>query len=166
MFLIRQRDVAWINHYLDDYVLVGPPGPQACANGLHRALVTFRDTGFPVSEAKTVSPSSMIILLRIEFDTHHFELCLPLEKLDKLKVLLKSWRSWKVCSERELQSLAGHLGHSYKVVRASRCFLRSLFELLSNFRLKDGKIHLNTSFRSGGGSLSNCGTGFPSFGNP
>ena len=147
-YLIRKKGVPWLDHYLDDFIMVGPPESGECGQGLRLALETCKEVGFPVSDQKTVGPVTVITILGIEVDSVRCELRLPQDKLAKLKVLLKAWRRRKVCTKRELQSLAGHLSHACKVVRPGRRFLRGVFELISQFRRRDHKIRLNTAIRA------------------
>ena len=77
-FMIRQAGVDRVGHYLDDFVLVGPPGSRDCSRFLQVALGVCRDSGFPVAEEKTVGPTTLIPLLGIELDSERLELRLPL----------------------------------------------------------------------------------------
>ena len=147
-YVIRKRDVCWLDHYLDDYVLVGPPRSPVCQRSLGTALEVCRDVGFPVVERKTVGPVTTLELLGIEFDTEELILRLPQRKLVKLRELVRLWRKKKFCTKRELQSLAGHLSHACKVVRPGRRFLRGVFGLLSLFQKKTHLIRLNSAFRA------------------
>ena len=147
-FLIKEREVKWIDHYLDDYIVLGPPSSEDCRRGLQVALDTCEKVGFPVAEEKTVGPATVIRFLGIELDSDQMQLRLPLEKLEKLRVLVASWRKRKGCRKRELQSLAGHLNHACKVVRPGRRFLRGIFGLLSQFRKQNHMIRLNAGFRA------------------
>ena len=90
----------------------------------------------------------MITLLGIELDSVRLQLRLPRGKLEKLRELVAKWRRRKVCTKKELQSLAGHLNHACKVIRPGRCFLRGLFDLISQFRRQDHMIRLNSAFRA------------------
>ena len=147
-YLIRRRGVDWVDHYLDDFVLVGPPKSKVCIEGLEIALQTCQEVSFQVSQEKTVGPVSVITILSIEIVSVRLEMRLPAEKLTKLRVLLNSWRRQKSCSRRELQSLAGHLNHACKVVHPGRRFLRGIFALLSHFERQDHPLHLNALFRA------------------
>jgi dTDP-4-amino-4,6-dideoxygalactose transaminase len=65
-----------------------------------------------VAGEKTEGPTTLITLLGIELGSINLQLKLPWEKLEKLKELVAKWRQRKVCTKRELQSLAGHLSHA------------------------------------------------------
>ena len=147
-FMIRQAGVERVGHYLDDFVLVGPPGSRDCGRFLQVALRVCKDSGFPVAEEKTVGPTTLIPLLGIELDLERLELRLPPGKLTKLCELVGKWRRRKCCTKEELQSLTGHLNHACKVVRPGRRFLRGVFRLLSQFRRPDHQIRLNAAFRA------------------
>ena len=106
------------------------------------------ELGFLVAPEKTEGPVTEINLLGIMIDSERLELRLPAEKLQKLCELVGTWRKRKACSKRELQSLAGHLNHTCKVIRPGRRFLRGVFELLSKFSRRDHMIRLNAAFRA------------------
>ena len=147
-YMIRERGVDWLEHYLDDYVLVGLPGTDKCKRDLTVALETCDEVGFPVAGEKTGWPATRMTLLGIEVDSKEMILRLPEEKLQKLKLLVAGWRKRKSCLKRELQSLAGHLNHACKAVRPGRRFLRGLFGLLSQFRNRQHMVRLNAAFRA------------------
>ena len=147
-FVIRSRGVGWLRHYLDDFIIVGPPGWGVCGDSLSVALDTCSQLGVPVAAEKTVGPATVVTFLGVEVDTVEMELWLPLRKLEKLKELVALWRVRKGCRKRDLQSLAGHLSHACKVVRPGRRFLRGIFGLLSQFRRKDHFVRQNASFRA------------------
>ena len=146
--MIRQKGVEELDHYLDDFSIVGPPKSQRCQRDLESSLATCEEAGCPVAEEKTKGPATEIILLGIELDSVNLQLRLPQEKLKKLKKLLSSWRKRNGCKKRELESLAGHLSQACKVVRPGRRFLRGIFGLLSHFRRGDHPIRLNAAFRA------------------
>ena len=94
----------WIGHYLDNYIVLRPPRSEDCLRGLQVAMDTCWKVSFSVAEEKTVGPATVIRLLGIELDSEQMQLRLPM--LEKLRVLVASWRKRKGCSKRELQSLA------------------------------------------------------------
>ena len=147
-FMIRQAGVKDVDHYLDDFVLVGPPKSKVCSVSLQTSLRVCGDSGLPLAGEKTVGPATLIPLLGIELDSEQLELRLPPEKLTKLCELVSKWRRRKCCTKRELQSLAGHLNHACKVVRPGRRFLRGVFGLLSHFKKPTHMIRLNAAFRA------------------
>ena len=143
--LSRKDGVKEVDHYLDDFSLVGPPQSTACQEDLDTALGTCSRVGFPVAGEKTEGPVTRITLLGIELDSVLLQLKLPGKKLEKLRELVAMWKRRKVCTKRDL---AGHLSHACKVIRPGRRFLRGLFGLISQFRRQDHMIRLNSAFRA------------------
>ena len=147
-YMIKQKGVKGLDHYLDDFSIVGDPQSSECGQYLKTALETCEETGFSVKEGKTEGPVTKITLLGIELDSELLQLRLPRDKLDKLRQLVAKWRERKGCTKRELKSLAGYLNHACKVIRPGRRFLRGVFGLLSQFHKQDHMIRLNTAFRA------------------
>ncbi len=106
-------------HYLDDFLLVGPPGNLAsCQSDLWSTLEMCTSLGFPVSLEKVEGPSTTIVFLGMEIDSSRFELRLPKEKLTRLKAFTSHWLAKRVTTKLELQSIIGHLSHAATVVTA------------------------------------------------
>lgn len=99
--------MAELDHYLDDFLIVGLPESQQCHRYLETSMETCEEAGCPVVGEKMEGPAATeITLLGIELDLLRFQLRLPQEKLRKLRKLLAKWDR---CNKRELVSLAGHL---------------------------------------------------------
>ena len=135
-------------HYLDDFIFLGPPTSPKCGQNMKLALQTCQELGVPVAAHKCEGPSAILTFLGIELDSMRLEIRLPSGKLDKLRILIASWRTRKSCKRKELESLVGHLCHACKVVRPGRRFLRGFFQLLSNCHRRYYCIRLNCSFRA------------------
>ena len=127
--MIRQKGVEELDHYLDDFSIVGSPNTQQCRRDLEISLATCEEAGCPVAGEKTEGPTTVITLLGIELDSIQIQLRLPQEKFKKLKKLVNSLRKRTGCKKRKLESLAGHLSHACKVVRPGRRFLQGIFGL-------------------------------------
>ena len=147
-WILKARGVTNVSHYLDDFIFIGAAGTSECQRNLQLVLEACAALGVPLAMHKVEGPSTCLIFLGILLDTVNMELRLPDGKLKALSVLIKSWRGRKVCSRRELESLAGHLCHACKVVRPGRRFLRGIFQLISQFPKPHYKIRLNTEFRA------------------
>ncbi len=147
-FMIKQKGVKGLDHYLDDFSIVGDPKSPECSQSLRISLETCEQTGFSVKQEKTEGPTTRMIILGVELDSELLQLRLPQDKLEKLRELVATWRKKKACTKRELQSLAGHLNHACKVIRPGRRFLRGIFGLISLFKRPDHMIRLNAAFRA------------------
>lgn len=82
--MIRQKGVDELDHYLDDFSVVGPPKTQQCHQDLEVSLATCEEAGCPVAVEKTKGPLTEITLLGIELDSVQLQLRPPQEKLKKL----------------------------------------------------------------------------------
>ena len=150
---IRQRGVQCIFHYLDDYIVLGPPGSSRCEHDLNVLREVCRELGVPLALHKCEGPATRLTFLGIEIDTARGLLRLPAEKLERLRTLLQEWGDRKVCMRKELESLIGILNHACKVVRPGRSFLRRMIDLLtttrgSAARQPHHRIRLNREFRA------------------
>ena len=56
-WILQARGVTHQLHYLDDFLLLGPPGTSTCARALQCTLDTCQQLGVPVATHKTEGPS-------------------------------------------------------------------------------------------------------------
>ena len=131
-----------IIHYLDDFLLIGPPGCDDCAVALAILLQTFNLLGLPVAWEKLEGPTACLTFLGLEIDSAALELRLPQEKLWKLQQTDASWLDRTDC-QKELESLHGQLAYASKVVKPGKTFTCRLIELLAGFRKSYYHIQLN-----------------------
>ena len=127
---IRQRGAQCIFHYLDDYIVLGPPDSSRCERDLNVLREVCGELEVPLASHKCEGPTTRLTFLGIEIDTTRGLLRLPAEKLGRLRSLLQEWGDRKVCVRRELESLIGILNHACKVIRPGRSFLRRMIDLL------------------------------------
>ena len=152
-WVVRHRGTRFVWHYIDDFIVCGPPKSIECACALDTALTACSELGVPISAHKVEGLATDITVLGIRIDTVARTLSLPTDKLQRLQRLLTAWGDKKSCSRRELESLVGLLNHACKVVRPGRSFLRRMLDLLRH-RDPTGAlrphhfIRLNCSFRA------------------
>lgn len=89
------------------------------------------EVGLPTEPEKDEGPATTISFLGIELDTVALEICLPAEKLKRLRSEMGKWMGKRECRKRDLLSLSGVLSHTCKTVRAGRSFLQQLIDLLT-----------------------------------
>ena len=147
-WILRLRGVRNVKHYLDDFIVVGPPRSLECKENLDTMRCTCRELNLPLAEEKSVGPATLLDFLGIELDTVQMEIRLPEGKLVRTKELVASWRGRKSCRVRELQSLVGSLQHACKVVHPGRTFMRRMHELLSRAKRGSDYLRLNKDFRA------------------
>jgi len=145
---IRQAGVDNVFHYLDDYVVLGPPDSNVCQWFLDILERVCAQLGVPLAPEKKEGPSCRITFLGIVIDTLLGELSLPPEKMDRLLMAVRQWKSRKSCTRRELESLIGSLQHACKVIRPGRSFLRRAISALSIAKKPHQFIRLNKEFKS------------------
>ena len=94
-------------HYLDDFLILGPPNTRSCHQDLSTSLDLCDRLGFPIARHKLVDPSALLSFLGIQVDTVSGTLSLPPEKLARL--VTGSWRGRKCCRKWELLSIISQL---------------------------------------------------------
>lgn len=152
-WFLQQQGIEYVRHYLDDYIILGPPDSLDCERSLSILLDSASMLGIPIASHKTAGPATTLTFLGIEIDTIASELRLPEDKRQRLQTMLDEWGDRRVCSHKELESLIGHLNHACKVVRSGRSFLRRIIDLLHS-REEAGQsraaspIRINQKFRA------------------
>ena len=147
-WILQARGVTHQLHYLDDYLLVGPPGTPTCAQALQCTLVTCQELGVPVAAHKTEGPSCQLTFLGIQIDTSRMELSLPPDKLAHISATVDEWRGKQAATKRQLQSLIGTLSHAATVVIPGRVFLRRMIDTMKIPRRQHHHVRLNEEFQS------------------
>lgn len=147
-WVLHADGIQFLIHYLDDFLLMGPPRSQLALSMRSQAESTFDRLGVPVAHHKTEGPTSVLTFLGIVIDTDLFQLSLPRGKVERLQELLQRWRGRKCCTKKDLESFLGHLCHAATVVRPGRIFLRSLFSLLSRVANLNHFVRLNIESRA------------------
>ena len=100
---------AQLFHYLDDFLLDGPPGHDTCQEVILRMLMVCDLLGIPVASEKLDGPTTTLTFLGIVLDTSAQQLGLPPDKLKELTELTRSWLSRHKATKRELLLLIGKL---------------------------------------------------------
>ena len=148
LWIMGQRGVREALHYLDDFLVVGPPGSERCGEDLQCCLEVCRGLGVAVAPQKTEGPSTRLTFLGIEIDTMEMVVRLPRDKLVRLRTLIGEWKGKKCCRKRQLLSLIGLLQHASKVVRSGRTFLRRMIDLSMTAKEGHHWLRLNKAFQS------------------
>ncbi|KAL5515708.1 hypothetical protein EMCRGX_G000913 [Ephydatia muelleri] len=128
-------------HYLDDFLLVGPPDQPTCQESMSTMLQVCEAMWIPVAMEKCEGPATCLTFL----DSSLQQLRLPPEKLQDISSLITSWLGKRKATKRELLPLIGKLA---KVVPAGCLFLRRLIQLSTTVRKLHHHIHLNPEARA------------------
>ena len=87
---LRWLGIRNIFHYLDDFLVVGPPMSSECAVALATLNQACAQLGIHIAEHKHEGPTSCLTFLGIEVDTVVGQLRLPANKLVWLQSLLRA----------------------------------------------------------------------------
>ena len=149
-WIMLSGGVTMVDHYLDDFITIGPPDSDVCSRNLAQILTLCKELGVPLAGDKLVGPTHCLTFLGIEINTRTGTLCLPADKLARLKATLVQWSSRRSCQRRQLESLIGTLQHACRVVKPGRTFLRRMIDLLRIPGATEGHHHirLNRGFRA------------------
>ena len=124
MWMLRAREsrIRMALHYLDDFLILGPPGSPLCGQALANTLALCEELGFPVTPEKTEGLATTLTFLGIEVDSVLDQVHLPQEKLDHLLTAINRWMEQADAptplgagKKRELLSLIGLLTHAATV---------------------------------------------------
>ena len=144
-WIMANRHGAQLLHYLDDFLLVCPPGRDTCQEAMSRMLMVCDHLGIPVASEKLEGPLTFLGIVR---DTSAKQLRLPPDKLEELTGLIRCWLGRHKATKRELLSLIGKLSFAAKVVPAGRLFLRRLIDLSTTARKLHHHVTLNAEARA------------------
>ena len=147
-WIMIDKGVSVVYHYLDDYITLGPPQNSACQNNLDIMLQTCAEVGFAVNPRKVKGPSTVLEFLGIVIDTNRMELRISEERLCNILDELENWRGKKRGKKRDILSLVGKLLFIAKVVRSGRSFVRRLIEVSKKVKNLNHSVRLNKQFQA------------------
>ena len=147
-WMLKKRGVPFVIHYLDDFLIIGPPLSDGCSQGLSQCKDLCSLLGVPLAPSKIVGPTTRLVFLGIELDTVAMAARLPAEKLSRLRSSIHTWQGRKSCTKRELLSLIGDLQHASSVVTPGRTFLRRMIQTSTIGKKPYHHIRLGREFRS------------------
>ena len=83
-WILENNYGATILHYLDDFLLVGPPEQPVCQEAMSTMLQVCERMGVPVATEKCEGPATCITFLGIVLDSSLQQLRLPADKLQEI----------------------------------------------------------------------------------
>ena len=137
----------YVDHYLDDYITVGPPSSPICANNLDIMLKTCDYIGFEVNPDKVTQPATVVEFLGLIIDSDKFEIRISDHRLNEILDELHSFMKKTTCTKRQILSLIGKLIFVSRVVKSGRSFVRRLIDLSKRTRFLHHRIRLNRPCR-------------------
>lgn len=143
---MARRGYTRVIGYIDDF-WVGGNTWQECCEAQEALITLLGDLGFTVSWKKTISPSTKVQYLGIEFDSIKMTLALPTKKLVDIHRELRFFVGKKRATKHQIQRLCGVLAHAAKVVYGGRTFSRRIINLLKSLPERNVRVKLTEEFR-------------------
>ena len=122
-WVTMQQGVTFSMHYLDNFLMFGPPYSPVCQHTLNTFTQVCNQLGIPLATKILKGPSISLTFLGIILNTHCMEICLPKDKLECILQKLSSSLHRKTATKRHILSLVGLLQHATKVVSSGRTFV-------------------------------------------
>lgn len=144
--LVNNHKLPYVLHLLDDFLVVTPPSSPP-RFGISTLTAAFSDLGVPLSEEKTLGPCTTIEFLGINLDSVSFQASLPLEKVQRISLLLSNFILAEKCSKRQLLALLGHLNYAIRIIPQGKPFLSSLLATAAAARSLHDKVSLDATCR-------------------
>lgn len=116
-------------NYLDDYISIGKSFEE-CSYVQSVLIHLLHYLGLRVSWKKCTGPSTATCYLGILFDSIRLEVCLPEEKLLKLKSELEFFKGRTRATFQQIQRLCGILSHCARVVRGGHTFSHRIISIV------------------------------------
>ena len=88
-WILSQRGVQGVLHYLDDFLLLGAPDSLECTHGLATTIAICEELGVPLAEENIEGPVTSLTFLGICLCSNPLQVPLPQEKHDTLQSMLQ-----------------------------------------------------------------------------
>jgi len=147
-WMLTQKQVSPVLHYLDDFLAMGHSGSSTCAHNLATIKEICSTLGIPLALEKVEGPSHCLTFLGITLDSREMVARLPEDKLLRIRSLLATWLSKKKTTKREILSLVGLLQHATKVVKPGRTFVARMYNEATRLKCLSYYTRLSKGFRS------------------
>ena len=147
-WVLEQQGVTPLLHYLDDFLLMGPPQSPKCQYNLLTVKQVCSLLGIPLALEKMEGPSDSLTFLGITLDTLHMEARLPDDKIQRIRTSVSSWLQKRKATKREILSLVGLLQHATKVVKPGRTFVARMYATAAKVKQLYFYTRLTKVFRS------------------
>ena len=132
--------------YIDDCIAIFDSRAEAEA-GLKIILQTLREFGIPVAQEKIQRPTPQAELLGIIVDTADMKLRVKPEHVEYSSETIRRILRQGRMSKKLLKSICGTLSWISPMVKGSRPYLRSMWDLQKGKRFHSGRIQLSAEAR-------------------
>ena len=100
-WIAQQQGISQTLHYLDYFLVVGPPHSPQCHHNLSTFMQLCTNLGIPLASEKIEGPSTCLNFLGITLDTARMEFRLPQDKLLRIKQCLGRWLLKKTATKEK-----------------------------------------------------------------
>ena len=143
-FFEKHLGVHLVIHYVDDFLLVAPPGDVAAATAQRSSVEALcARLGAPLEHKKSIGPVTRLEFLGIELDTMAMSMHLSDKRVAALRALLADMgKRDRDCTYTDIVSLVGKLQFAALVIRPGRAFTRRLLQTayqMRAVRARDGR---------------------------
>ena len=136
--LVKYRTGKRPINYLDDYLFAALR--KLWSDNLINAFIEIcSQISFPIAFEKTEWGSTLVIFLGLLLDTINQVVCIPVEKIDKGRILINTILSQKKVTVKLIQQVCGFLNFLCRCVVPGRAFTQRLYSYTSS---KDGNKQL------------------------
>ncbi|XP_068749266.1 uncharacterized protein [Montipora capricornis] len=144
---INRLGASGVLHILDDFLFIAD-SQDNCHADLTNFLGMCEYLGVPIAQEKTVGPDTTLQFAGITLDSVMQEARLPVDKLQKCRMLLRTFYKRRKVTLRELQSLLGLLNFTCSVIVPGRAFLRRMIDLTKGAKRPYHRIRLSKEAKS------------------
>ena len=137
-----------IIHYLDDFLIAGPPQSPTCMNSFEGMEALCTHLGISTKSEKRTPPTTCITFLGIQLDTSTQVMSIPPEKLEAILLELRAFSSRQKFTKRALLSVIGKLAFAAKAIPAGRIFLRRLIDASMKVKALHHHIRVSAAMRA------------------
>ena len=141
-------NVKYITHILDDFIFVSPSATTECQAYLSMFINLAAALNIPLNMAKTVQPSTTVIVHGYEMDTIKMQIRLPDDKITKARTELENLLHNKKATLQKMQSVIGFLNFTCAVIPPGRPFLRRMINLTMGISRPHHYIRITKEVRS------------------
>ena len=145
-FLMRRRTQKRAINYLDDFLFTALLKIW-CNWQVKKFLELCEEVNFPVSAEKTVWGCTSMVFLGLLLDTINQLVCIPKDKLDHARHLIKYFLSKKKVMVRQVQKLTGFLNFLCRAIIPGRAFTRCMYGLVSSSMLPHHHLRVTEEFK-------------------
>lgn len=130
---LRQRGVAGLTFFVDDFILVCDTEAE-CRAQIAIFEQVIAELGLEVAAEKTTGPVQVLTYLGVQLNSLTMEVTIARERCDELAGLIRKVLAAGQAPRKALHTLLGKLSWCGLVVRGGRAFLRSLINAVAGSR--------------------------------